>query len=157
MGSVFLNFLPPPHPILLFFFLSVFPLDYVEALGNLRDSRGFLVLPFFFLITNKERIRRHGPESVFMVVCDKVVRAKWMSAFSSNALSPGFATWNLKWTWTTTQHTRAPIRGNASFHSPSVLGGHSWVRGGGEPSFSNKLVTVQDIENHFFWQALENK
>ena len=65
-----------PSPILLFFFLSVFPLDYVEALGNLRDSRGFLVLPFFFLITNKERIRRHGPESVFMVVCDKVVKSQ---------------------------------------------------------------------------------
>lgn len=62
-GLFFFNFLfSPLYFFLSFFFLSVFPLDYVEALGNLRDSRGFLVLPFFFLVTNKERIRRHGPE-----------------------------------------------------------------------------------------------
>lgn len=53
--------------------------------------------------------------------------------------------------WTTAQHTRSQIRGNNSFYSGSIVGG----RGGGEcweegkPSFSNKLVIVQDIENQF--------
>ena len=83
-------------------FSFVFPLDDVEALDNyLRGLRGFFFGFFFFFFcletTNREsRMRRHGPGSIFMVVCDNVVRAEGVSAFSLNALSPGFATRNLK-------------------------------------------------------------
>lgn len=63
----------------------------MEKLRELRFCGvGFVCL--FFLETNRGRIRRHGPESIFMVVCDNVIRAEGMSAFSSNALSPGLAT-----------------------------------------------------------------
>lgn len=88
-------------------------------------------------------------ETVFMAVCDNVVRAKGMSAFpqmpSLQVLQLGIE----DELWTIMQHTRSQMRRDNSFYSQP----HWALLGKEEAKAFNKLVTVWGLENLLLTRA----